>query len=152
MHSLMAFAAPASAQPVDTSPATQAQAALHTPDVIASAVRPYAACLYGVRGLPLLLGTNGAPVTYDKKDGDCSAERQRARAAALKLLANTPVPGGITAAAFVDGTLADMDAFVATLPARRSGGSSGRAPAVGIPMMIEDEVRPPFDRYEECLK
>lgn len=148
---LLAFAAPGAVQRLDTSAVTQAQRVLHTPDAIAPAVLPYAACLYGVRGLPLLQGSNGALIKYDNRDGNCSAERRRAKSAALKLLGNGPVPGGGTSAAYVEDALSEIDAFVQSLP-RGTAGASAHPPAIGIPLMLEDEVRPAYDHYESCLK
>jgi hypothetical protein len=124
---------------------------LHTPDVIAPAVLPYLACLYAERGLPLLRATDGSQVAYDKSSGDCSAARAQAGKDAAKLLQDKPVPGGPGAAAFIDQTLADMDAYVASLPMTRRAGAQSRA-VVGIPVTIEDEVQPAYDRYDDCLK
>jgi hypothetical protein len=69
----MAFATGASAHPVDTSAVTRSQSELHTSDAIAPAVLPYLACLYAVRGLPFLRGSDGKQISYDKSDRDCSA-------------------------------------------------------------------------------
>ena len=123
---------------------------LHTPDVIAPAVLPYLACLYAERGLPLLRATDGSQVAYDKSGSDCSAARTRAGDDAAKLLQGKPVPAGLTAAAFIDQTLADMDAYVASLPMTES--ASAQSAVVGIPVTIEDEVQPAYNRYDDCLK
>jgi hypothetical protein len=149
---LLAFATSPPVQPIDTSPVTQGQSALHTPDAIAPAILPYAACLYGARGLPLLLGRNGAHISYDKSDRDCSTARRRAKTAALKSLENKRIPDGITPTEYVENALAEIDAFVGSLTVRQRAGTSPRPPAVGIPVTIEDEVRPAYDRYEDCLK
>ena len=117
---------------------------LHTPDVIAPAVLPYLACLYAERGLPLLRATDGSQVAYDKSGSDCSAARTRAGEDAAKLLQGKPVPGGLSAAAFIDQTLADMDAYVASLPMTES--ASAQSAVVGIPVTIEDEVQPAYNR------
>src|SRR3954465_11631075 len=105
------FAAPGTgAEPLGPKPT------LHTPDVIAPAVLPYLACLYAERGLPLLRATDGTQVTYDKSGSDCSAAGARAIADASKLLEGKTVPGGRAPGAFVEETLTDMDAYVASLP------------------------------------
>jgi hypothetical protein len=125
---------------------------LHTPDVIAPAVLPYLACLYAERGLPLLRAADGSQVAYDKGSGDCSAARARASADAAKLLQGKPVPDGLSAGAFVDRTLADMDAYVASLPMSRGAASQAQSGVIGIPVTIEDEVQPAYNRYDDCLK
>jgi hypothetical protein len=54
---------------------------------------------------------------------------------------------------FADQTLADMDAYVASLPMTQPGQKTGNQLAVvGIPVTIEDEVQPAYKRYDECLK
>jgi hypothetical protein len=125
---------------------------LHTPDVIAPAVLPYLACLYAERGLPLLRAADGTQVSYDKSSGDCSAARARASADAAKLLQGKTVPGGRNAATFIDQTLADMDAYVASLPMAKSANGQSQAGVIGIPVTIEDEVQPAYNRYDDCLK
>jgi hypothetical protein len=148
---LLAFALlAASGTPAADQQPLSAMPTLHTPDVIAPAVLPYLACLYAERGLPLLRATDGSQVAYDKSDGDCSAARTRAGEDAAKLLQGKPAPGGLSAAAFIDQTLADMDAYVASLP--MTGSASAQSAVVGIPVTIEDEVQPAYDRYNNCLK
>jgi hypothetical protein len=122
---------------------------LHTPDVIAPAVLPYLACLYAERGLPLLRAADGTQVTYDKSSSDCSAARAQAKAEAAKSLTGKPVPDGRSADEFIDATLADMDAYVASLPQKAQ--RHGQA-VIGIPVTIEDEVQPAYARYDDCLK
>ena len=146
---LMTFAASTPAQPIDTSPVTQARSVLHTPDAIAPAVLPYVACLYAVRGLPFVLGSNGRHISYATSDGNCSAERRRAKADAIKLLENKPIPGGGAATSYVENVLAEIDVFVGPV---RGAQASTPSPPVGIPLTIEDEVQPAYDRYEDCLK
>jgi hypothetical protein len=124
---------------------------LHTPDVIAPAVLPYLACLYAERGLPLLRASDGSQVAYDKSSSDCSAARAQAGADAAKLLQGKPVPDGLSAAAFIDQTLEDMDAYVASLPMAQ-GASAQSGAVIGIPVTIEDEVQPAYNRYDYCLK
>lgn len=146
MLPLMAATAAAPGQPLGPKPT------LHTPDVIAPAVLPYLACLYAERGLPLLRASDGSQVTYDKSTSDCSAARAQATADAGKLLEGRPVPGGVAAAQFIDETLADMDAYVASLPVSRGGHADARSTVIGIPVTIEDEVQPAYARYDDCLK
>jgi len=125
---------------------------LHTPDVILSAVLPYLACLYAQHGLPLLRANDGSQVAYDKSTTDCSAARMRARADAAALLKGKPTPGGQSPDEFIDGALADMDAYVATLPTPHAGEAGAPSAVIGIPLTIEDEVQPAYKRYDECLK
>lgn len=120
---------------------------LHTPDVIAPAVLPYLACLYAERGLPLLRATDGSHVAYDKSGSGCSAARARASADAAKLLQGKVVPDGLSAGVFVERTLGDMDAYVASLPVAHA-----QSAVIGIPVTIEDEVQPAYARYDDCLK
>ena len=122
--------APVSAQPLGRKPT------LHTPDAIAPAVLPYLACLYAERGLPLLRASDGTQVEYDKSSSDCSAARARAKQDAAGLLQGQAVPDGLQPAEFIDETLADMDAYVASLPMAKPGAE--RAAVVGIPVTIED--------------
>src|SRR5438309_3875277 len=141
------FAAPGTgAEPLGPKPT------LHTPDVIAPAVLPYLACLYAERGLPLLRAADGAQVAYDKSSKDCSAARAQAIADASKLLQGKAVPDGLSAGVFIEQTLGDMDAYVASLPVLQGAGSQRQAGLIGIPVTIEDEVKPAYDRYDECLK
>ena len=141
-----------SAQPVDSTSITRTQPQLQTPEVIARAVLPYLSCLYASRGLPLLRGSDGSQIEYDNRSGDCSAARTRAEAEALKLLAGKPVPGGASPAAFVEEALSKMDDYVSSLPVLHRSDISARQSIVGVPITIEDEVKPAYDRYEECLK
>ena len=120
---------------------------LHTPDVIAPAVMPYLACLYAERGLPLLRATDGSQVTYDKSGSGCATARARATADAAKLLRGKAVPGGLSAGVFIEQTLNDMDAYVASLPVAHA-----QSAVIGIPVTIEDEVQPAYARYDACLK
>ena len=121
---------------------------LHTPDAIAPAVLPYLACLYAERGLPLLRASDGTQVAYDKSGSGCSAARARARQEAAKALQGKPVPGGLAPGEFIDEALGDMDAYVASLPV----GASAQGTMIGIPVTIEDEVQPAYNRYDGCLK
>jgi hypothetical protein len=125
---------------------------LHTPDVIAPAVLPYLACLYAERGLPLLRAADGAQIAYDKSSKDCSAARTQAIADASKLLQGKAVPDGLSPGVFIEQTLADMDGYVASLPVSQGAGSQRQAGLIGIPVTIEDEVKPAYDRYDKCLK
>jgi hypothetical protein len=144
---LISVSAAAAGQPLGPKPT------LHTPDVIAPAVLPYLACLYAERGLPLLKAADGTQVPYDKSGSDCSAAREKAMVDAARLLAGKPVPGGMSESQFADQTLADMDAYVASLPMTQPGQKTGNQLAVvGIPVTIEDEVQPAYKRYDECLK
>jgi len=138
--------AAATSQPLGPKPT------LHTPDVILSAVLPYLACLYAEHGLPLLRANDGSQVPYEKSASDCSAARTRARADAATLLQGKSVPGGSTPDAFIDQALADMDAYVATLPMPQAGQAEARSTVIGIPLTIEDEIQPAYKRYDECLK
>lgn len=152
LNIVMAFEAVAAMQPIDSSPVTGAQSVLAIPDAIAPAVMPYAACLYAVRGLPFLLGRERRQVTYEKSNGNCSEERRHVAADAITLLKNGPVPGGGAPSAYVENELAKLDAFVERLPVRQGSTRSRRAPPVGVPFLVEDEVKPAYDRYEDCLK
>ena len=145
---LLPFALPAAtvAQPLGPKPT------LHTPDVIAPAVLPYLACLYAERGLPLLRAADGTQVAYDKSGSSCSAARARAIADASKLLEGKPAPDGLSAAVFIEHTLADMDDYVASLPVTTGQTSQGQSAVIGIPVTIEDEVQPAYARYDDCLK
>lgn len=143
---LAVSAAGAAAQPLGARPT------LHTPDVIALAVLPYLACLYAERGLPLLRATDGTQVAYDKSTSDCSAARTRAAADASKLLEGKAVPGGRSRGTFVEETLTDMDAYVASLPMAQSASPQSEPAVIGIPVTIEDEVQPAYARYDDCLK
>lgn len=145
LFALLAAAAAGTAQPLGPKPT------LHTPDLIAPAVLPYLACLYAQRGLPLLRAADGTQVAFDKSSGDCSAARDRARADAAKLLQGNAVPGGIDADLFIEETLGDMDAYVASLPVADADHSAQRE-VIGIPLTIEDEVQPAYARYDDCLK
>ncbi len=142
----------AAAQAIDATPVTQAAPQLHTPDAIAPAALPYLACLYASRGLPLLRGSDGNQINYDKNGGDCSAARAHAKADALRMLGQAKIPGGISPSQYVEDALAEMDAYVASLPVRRSADGSARLSIVGLPVTIEDEVQPAYNRYEGCLK
>jgi hypothetical protein len=115
--------------------------------MIAPAVLPYLACLYAERGLPLLRASDGTQISYDKSSSDCSAARGRATAEAAKLLKGKAIPGSVSAAAFVEETLTDMDAYVASLPMAQK-----QSAVVGIPVTIEDEVQSAYKRYDDCLK
>ena len=142
----------AAVQAVDATPVNRAVPELHTPDVIAPAVLPYLACLYASRGLPLLRGSDGGQINFDKSGGDCSAARAHAKADALKMLDRAKSPGRTAPAQYVDDALAEMDAYVASLPVRRGTDGSARLSIVGLPVTIEDEVQPAYNRYEGCLK
>ena len=124
---------------------------MNIPDVIAPAVLPYLACLYAERGLPLLRAADGTQIVYDKGSPDCSAARERANTDAKKLLLGKAVPDGLSAAAFVDRTLAGMDAYVSSLPVRSAQDPAQQA-VVGIPFTMEDEVEPMYARFDNCLK
>src|SRR5437764_5330551 len=125
---------------------------LHTPDVIAPAVLPYLACLYAERCLPLLRAADGSQVAYDKSGTGCTAARARAIADASKLLQGKPVPDGLSAGVFIEQTLADMDAYVESLPVTQGQTSQAQLAVIGIPVTIEDEVQPAYARYDDCLK
>lgn len=139
-------------RPVDTSLVTQPQSVLHTPDAILPAVLPYIACLYGLRGLPFVAATNAKRISYDKSDGTCLAERQRATAGAVRLLKGKTIPGGVSATAYIESVLSDVDASVATLPIAQSRETARHSPIAGTPFVMEDEVLPAYNHYEDCLK
>lgn len=147
----MTFAAASPRNSVDTSPVTRAQSVLRTPDIIAPAVLPYAACLCGAHGLPLLLGSDGKQISYDANDKDCSVARRRAAIEALKLLRHTAVPGGRTASEYVDSALTDVDDFV-KMQAARQGSDRSKSGVFGLPFILLDEVQPAYEQYEDCLK
>jgi hypothetical protein len=144
--------AAAQAQRVEATVVTRARPQLHTPDQIAPAVLPYLACLYAERGLPLLRATDGTEVAYDRSASDCSAARARAQADAAKLLQGKAAPDGSSAGEFIDRTLAEMDAYVASLPLSQAGQRAAQSAIIGIPVTIEDEVLPAYARYDDCLK
>jgi len=146
---LIAILVAAAAQAVDTSAVTGAQQQLHTPDVIAPEVLPYLACLYAARGLPLLRGSDGRQITFEKNGTDCSAARRRAESDALKALAGKRLPERVAPQAFVDRALGEMDRYAAPLPDQQNVGGER---LVGLPITIEDEVQPAYDQYENCLK
>jgi hypothetical protein len=155
--SIVRLCAPAAAMLAVSATGTAAQPlgarpTLHTPDVIAPAVLPYLACLYAERGLTLLRATDGTQMTYDKSSSDCSAARARAIADAAKLLEGKAVPGGQSPGTFVEETLTDMDAYVASLPMAQSAKPQSESSVIGIPVTIEDEVQPAYARYDDCLK
>lgn len=143
---MLACATTAMGQPLGPKPT------LHTPDVIAPAVLPYLACLYAERGLPLLHATDGTRVPYERGGSGCSAARARAIADAAKLLEKNPPPAGTSAAAFIEGTLTDMDRYVASLPVSDGADARSQSAVIGIPVTIEDEVQPAYTRYDDCLK
>jgi len=136
------------AQAHSVSQVAQQMRQLHTPDAIAPVVLPYLACLYAARGLPLLRGSDGAQVSYDESGNDCSAARRRARADALKLLEDKPIPDATSPDAFVEQTLLEMEQYVASLPVPDAHGAA----VTGLPVTIEDEVQPAYNRYQECLR
>lgn len=127
---------------------------LHTPDQIAPAVLPYLACLFAARGLPLLRGTDGKPITTERPtNGDCSTAKIHARREALKLLEGKELPKHASPEAFVDDTLFKMDSYVASMPSQSSGADSQDLPMVeGTPVTIEDEVQPAYTKYNACLR
>ena len=120
---------------------------LHTPDVVTPAVVPYLACLYAERGLPALRGSDGALIAYDKSGNGCSAARARALTDAAKLLEEKSTPDGSSPLDFAQRTISDIDAYVASLPNVGEGGV-----AIGVPLTIEDEVQPMYERYDGCLR
>jgi hypothetical protein len=134
-------------------PAALPTQSLHTPDQIAPAVLPYLACLYAARGLPLLRGTDGRPISTGKPiDGDCSPVRRRAQEEALKLLEGKQLPNGTSPESFVVNALSEMDSYVASLPAPNVG-NTGNLPIVeAVPVTIEDEVQPAYTKYNTCLR
>ena len=68
------------------------------------------------------------------------------------MLAGKPAPNGGTAQAFVDDALAAMDAYVASLTAADNKSRAGNLPVVtGAPVTIEDEVKPAYGKYNDCL-
>ena len=140
------------AQAHSVSQVAQQMRQLHTPDAIAPVVLPYLACLYAARGLPLLRGSDGAQVSYDESGNDCSAARRRARADALKLLEDKPLPDAALPDAFVEQTLLEMEQYVALLPVRDTHGAAAQAAVIGLPVTIEDEVQPAYNRYQDCLR
>jgi len=140
---LVLASANASAQPFG------ARTMLHTPDVISPAVLPYLACLYAERGLSLLRAADGTHVTYDKSGPDCAAARTKAKADAAKLLAAKPPPAGQDSGTFIEQALDDMDQYVASLPLQQQAAATA---VIGIPVTIEDEVKPAYERYDDCLK
>ena len=125
---------------------------LHTPDEIAPAVLPYLGCLYATRGLPLLRGSDGQQIGGGVRGGDCGAARRKAEADALQLMDGKPVPNGGTAKSYIEAALAAMDNYVASVPTANSKGRAGDLPLVsGSPVTIEDEVKPAYNKYNECL-
>jgi hypothetical protein len=151
---LAALLASAGAQSEMSNPAALPTRSLHTPDEIAPAVLPYLACLYASRGLPLLRGTDGRPIsTGEQGEGsDCSVVRSRAQEEALKLVKGKQLPDKTSPESFVEGTLEEMDNYVASLPPPIGQGDKGHSPDVGTQLMIEDEVLPAYLKYNSCLR
>lgn len=148
---LMLMAAMQSGEP---DVATTVRRALHTPDAIAPAVLPYLACLYASRGLTLLNATDDRPMIADNIGigDDCAPVRQRAHDDALKLLASRPESAGTDRLSVVAQALADIEAHVKSLPSSDAGESPGGIPQVtGLPVTMEDEVQPAFEKYQSCL-
>jgi hypothetical protein len=150
MSGFLILLAMTASQVVDPSPVTSVRPELHTPDMINPALQPYLACLYALRGLPLLSGTDGQQVNYDKDDRDCSATRRRAEQDALKVFNHQPVPGGASARTFVENALSEMDRYVEPMAVRASNSNS--TAIVGVPIALEDEEMPAYNRYQNCLK
>jgi len=125
------------------------QSVLRTPDAIAPAVLPYLACLYDRRGLPLLKATLGSDIEYDPTDKDCGATRQRSTMAALALLQQRRASNGVDPHVYVEMVLADVDAYVASLPASLAKRSHTSEREISV--VVEDEVEPAYDRYRDCL-
>lgn len=138
------------ARVVDTTPVIEAPLYVNTPDVVLPAMLPYVSCLVTMRGLPLVV--HGQRVDGKTTSGDCSAKRARARAEALNLLSGKPAPGGVSKSAFVDSVLANIDASASRLPTTIGDKSHRTTSVVGISFFIQDEVRPAYERYEDCLK
>ena len=136
--------AEASTQPLGPKPM------LHTPDVISPAVLPYLACLYAERGLSLLRAADGTQVAYDKSGSDCAAARAKAKTDAAKLLDAKPLAAGQDSGTFVEQALDDMDRYVASLPMQQQ--QAAESAVIGIPVTIEDEIKPAYERYDDCLK
>jgi len=128
--------------------------ALHTPDQISTAVLPYLACLYEARGLPLLRGIDGRPISTGDPGigGDCSTEREHARERALKLIDGKQIPDNVSAEAFVENTLSEMDSYVASVPPPISQPNPGHPLVEATQLMIEDEVLPAYTKYSTCLR
>ncbi len=137
-----------------SNPAALPTRSLHTPDEIAPAVLPYLACLYAARGLPLLRGTDGRPISSSEPaaGSDCSAVRSHAREEALKLVQEKQLPDKASPETFVDGVLEEMDEYVASLRPQTDQGDTAHPPAVGTQLMIEDEVLPAYIKYNSCLR
>jgi hypothetical protein len=128
---------------------------LHTPDQISPAVLPYLACLYAARGLPLLRGIDGRPISTGEPGagGDCSTVRERAREQALKLIDGKQLPDNVSPEIFVENTLSEMDSYVASVPPPISQQSTGHLPLVeATQFMMEDEVLPAYTKYSTCLR
>ena len=154
---ILAVAALLAAQDYERStagPAALPVQTLHTPDEIAPAVLPYLACLYATRGLPLLRGTDGQPISGGTPGpgNDCSAVRGHARDDALKLLQGKPMPSAGSPETFVENTLLEMDSYVATLSPPRTRATGDMPVVESVPVTIEDEVQPAYTKYYECLR
>jgi len=149
---LLGIAAAPPPQPIDSSPVTRPQSVLDIPDPIAPAVLPYLACLYDVRGLPFVLGKDRTQISFHKSNGNCTEERQRAQANAIALLQKNQASGHVEPRAYVENALSKVDEFVASLPVGQHAETSGHEPPVGVPFTLEDEVKPAYNHYEDCLK
>lgn len=148
-----AMASGAGAQPVGSAIGATTNASLHTPDLIAPAVLTYLACLYAARGLPLLRGSDGRQIgVRGERGNDCTEIRRKAQADAIELIGGKTLPDGVAPDLFVEEALTAMDRHVASLPAPSDRGTAGALPMVtGTPVTIEDEVKPAYARYNECL-
>ena len=88
----------------------------------------------------VLKGNDGNEIAFDKNDSNCSATKRRAKAEALKLIADKSVPGSATPTQYVDSALADIESYVASQP-----GPQGQI------ITIEDELWPAYSHYQACL-
>jgi hypothetical protein len=99
-----------------------------------------------------LRAADASQVQYDKNDRGCTSTRARAKANAGRLIAGKAVPRGLSADAFIERALDDMDRYVASLPVTEGTQDRAHSTGVGLPVTIEDEVKPAYDRYDGCLK
>lgn len=127
---------------------------IHAPDEIVPAVLPYLSCLYASHGLALLNGTDREAINSKVGLGsDCSAVRHKAERDAIAVLKAKEGLGSESPEGVVATTLSSMDDYVAALAAQRTAATWGNLPAVsGSMVMMEDEVLPAFQKYNECLR
>ena len=119
------FVAGAATPPRDVSPAAPIGivrrpnvAILDIPDELAPAIVPYSRCLHTSRGIVVRNEQGVVPPLPDVPlGGDCTAYRQRARVQGEQLLERQGVRSADERHARVEAVLAELDAFMSSVPA-----------------------------------